>query len=258
MTILYHGTSEETARKALTEGLKPRRLTGTSNWRLKSQLDAVYLTNAYAPYYACSAIKRKGQKLGIVGVDIDRLSETLLRPDEDVVEQTTRSLTSADIPESADSEIQKTFAGLVAVGKDMGARTRYIRRHLSRLSGLWDFSLARMGTCSYQGTIPPDAITRISIYDTRSNPRMSIAIIDPSISVLNYQFMGDHYRLLTQWFFRPVTPKEYCSTKMAAMTRKFTTKAMRESDAQMLANRSGLEVIDNPNSHSPIKEEKET
>ena len=55
---LYHGTTEAVARKALREGLRTRSETGsTGNWQhtVSSPTDRVYLTEAYAPYFAHAA-----------------------------------------------------------------------------------------------------------------------------------------------------------------------------------------------------------
>lgn len=56
--FLYHGTSFENIERILHQGILPRRETKKSNWFMpdsndfESRNDAVYLSNAYAPYYA--------------------------------------------------------------------------------------------------------------------------------------------------------------------------------------------------------------
>ncbi|MGW8177299.1 MAG: hypothetical protein ACWGQW_00660, partial [bacterium] len=61
---LYHGTSARVARKAGQQGLKPRGKR-KSNWDVPSRSDLVYLTLAYAAYFAAVASKPK-EKWGIV------------------------------------------------------------------------------------------------------------------------------------------------------------------------------------------------
>jgi hypothetical protein len=108
---IYHGTTEKIGRQALTEGLKPRKLTGKSNWKhsVESNPSLVYLTTAYAPYYALQSIKKfKGEKIAIIEIETDLLDKTKLRPDEDFIEQATR-------------RDEKNGAGIV--GETMNKRT---------------------------------------------------------------------------------------------------------------------------------------
>ena len=77
-------------RQAKTEGLRPRKLTGKSNWKhiVESNPSLIYLTTAYAPYYAlCAVDGNKGEKIAIVEIETDLLNESNFRPDEDFIEQ---------------------------------------------------------------------------------------------------------------------------------------------------------------------------
>src|SRR6266568_7623655 len=88
--LLYHGTIADVARKALKEGLKPRKHHGKSNWEhtSESQPDCVYLTTCYAGYYAACA--SKGKLWGFIEVDTDLLDAKRFLPDEDFIEAAIR------------------------------------------------------------------------------------------------------------------------------------------------------------------------
>lgn len=95
---LYHGTTEAVARKALTEGLVPRGALGIeSTWDVESHPECIYLTNAYAGYFAANATEL-GDRWGIVEIDSEALCERYLLPDEDFLEQATRRF--LDAPDS--------------------------------------------------------------------------------------------------------------------------------------------------------------
>jgi hypothetical protein len=50
--ILFHGTTEENAKRIMKEGFMPDK---NCNWQLKSKPGFVYLSLAYAPFYANEA-----------------------------------------------------------------------------------------------------------------------------------------------------------------------------------------------------------
>lgn len=171
---LYHGTSETSARSALIDGLCPRG-SKKSNWEVESRNDLVYLTDAYAPYFAAQA-SEDGERWAIIEVDVDL--DNLL-PDEDFLEQATRG---SDIcPLSS-----------------MVARTSWFRRLLERFAHHAEDSLAGLGNAAHYGDIEPDFITRVVLFDPKVAPSIAMMSLDPSISILNYRFLGDKYRALTQ------------------------------------------------------------
>ena len=80
--ILYHGTSSRYLPEILEYGLQPREYTDVAgNWEgnIQSKPDLVYLTDAYALYYALAATKEH-EKLVVIQVDVP---EEELLPDED-------------------------------------------------------------------------------------------------------------------------------------------------------------------------------
>lgn len=178
--LLYHGTTETVARLALKEGLKPRgRRKG--NWEsCPSHPQAVYLTNAYAGYYAICAIK-PGERGAVIEIDETQLDPCKLAPDEDACEQLMR--------------------GRDGIKGTMIERTNYYRENLKQFRGQHKTSLRAMGTCAHLGKIPASAITRVAIFDPRKISITSCFFLDPCISILNYRLVGNKYRGLTKWLF---------------------------------------------------------
>jgi hypothetical protein len=194
---LYHGTTEAVARKAMKDGLKPRISTGKSNWKHTSESNPsmVYLTEAYAPYFAICAAE-KNEKLAIIEIDTEKLDEGLFYPDEDAIQQGT------------------TGNELGIKGKSPKARTRWIRDHLNRFQEYWKPSLHIIGNCAYKGIIPPSAITRV-VLNNRTNLKMEWQAIDPAITTMNYKFYGGKYRTLTQWYLgEKVTVEQWFSATL--------------------------------------------
>lgn len=199
---LYHGTSERAARQIMEEGLLPRsaRRDRKGNWNhtIISHKDAVYLTSAYALYFAIASTEdapelktgADGLRVAVIEVDTALLDEACLVPDEDVVEQSNRGRESPDLPPSYH-------------GWSMERRTRYWRKRLSGFSmtGAWRASLHAMGTCAHLGAISPSAITRVAFVPLRGAPNACAMAMDPTISILNYRFVGKKYRALTKWVF---------------------------------------------------------
>lgn len=178
--ILYHGTSGFVARKAVEDGLQPRRNHGVSNWKhtVESHPDCVYLTDIYGPYFAMTA--SKDGEMGLIEIDSDLLDTRQMVPDEDFLEQASRS---------------KVFHRK----RDMKARTTSLRKSLKQYSGLWRQSVQQLGTCAYYGAIPSSAITRVSVLKPESNPEIITMFSDPTITILNHRFCFDVYKMLTNW-----------------------------------------------------------
>ena len=231
--FLYHGTSETIARQALTRGLLPRNLSGVESvWDdYPSNPEFVYVTTAYAPYFALHAAG--DSKLGIVEIDLDCLDPDELYPDEDFLEQVTQG------------------KGPAPKGLTMEGRTNWYRDNLMNFQHHWADSLDGLGNAAHYGGIPASAITRISIYDPDSNPTITIMASDPAITIMNYRFLGSSkYRALTSWFMGdPVDPSDIDPTWMMLQLPDIPPmmKEHMEKFEQALQVTHGLEVIENPN-----------
>lgn len=199
--LVYHGTDAETARLAVETGILPRSMTGKSQWETESHPDHVYLTRLYAGYFGYKA--SKGGPIGIIEVDLDRLSPDNLYPDEDFVEQGLRAL----------GKVSKSIAG----DKYLRARTLAVRYQIERYKDCWAESLEALGNVAHRGVIPPSAITRVVIYDPLSNPVLTNMMLDPTITVLNSTLFGETYQRLTAWLMGdPVKPEELFWQYLAA------------------------------------------
>lgn len=222
---IYHGTSADVARRALTEGLLPRNDLGTEgNWTgtVKSRGDMVYLTAAYAPFFAAAAVEPR-EPWGVVEVELDDSDVPNLRPDEDFLEQATRGVG----PDH----------GLYIPGS-MEERTIVFRGALDALAECWEDSLKGISNIAHRGRIAPGKITRIALYDPSSNGLITMKALDPAITVLNYAIMGAGYRALCKWFFEPITPEEYDPLGLHAHLSPH-----REQFAEALNDRDGLTII---------------
>jgi len=185
---LYHGTSAAVARAALKEGLKPRSVTGKNNWKhtCESNAECVYLTDIYAPYFAMNAVG-DDDKAGVVEVETDLLNGKKLMPDEDWLEQATR-----------EHPVYGVEAG--NWGKTMEERTKRCRLLMTGNRHLWKNSVEGLGTCAHHGVIQRRAITRVAILDASKNRKLALAVIQPTICILNHRFCAENYRLLTRRF----------------------------------------------------------
>ncbi len=191
ISVLYHGTSEKCGRIALKEGLRPRGL-AKGNWEhsIPSHKDAVYLTNSYAPYYAMCAADVRDKLGAVIEINIHnlKLNPFKFAPDEDALEQ---------IGRDGMDKLPKSW--------EMKQRTLHYRNNLHKYSSMANAekSLKLLGNCCYMGDIPAEAITRVALIPIEE----FIMISDPTITLLNYHYMGNHYRALNEWIFTNELPK---------------------------------------------------
>lgn len=181
---LYHGTSSRHLDTILEHGLVPRGDT-PSNWPAASSAERVYLTNAYAMYFAQSSRKDRSEDLLVVEIDTDLLSDlSRLQADEDsawfvwhkgsMPARFCPPFTMTDNYEQA-----MHFSGILD--------------ELSEYGIGHEMSLELIGNCSHLGTIPPSAITKMVRYSASDGPWW-IAFHDPIVSPLNFRFNGSEYR----------------------------------------------------------------
>jgi hypothetical protein len=188
--LLYHGTSAAFLPEIRKDGLVPRGKK-KSNWsHSPSRTDCVYLTDAYAPYFAVMADDKKQEGCAIVEIDTDRLMfrDSFLLPDEDALEQVGR--------------------GHDSVPGDMGARTRWYKKNLTKYNGKgqWILSLKALGTCCHYGEIPVEAITRIAVTDPKKNADLLMQW-DVSVTLTNYRLLGDSYKRQMALLFHDPVPE---------------------------------------------------
>lgn len=180
---LYHGTSVKYLDKILKDGLEPRGK-GKGNWKhtIDSHPDVIYLTNAYAIYFAHIAAG-DGDDLVVLEIDTAKLNPLNLVPDEDFLEQATRK------------------TGPAPIGKSVKVRTGWYRRRLRDFALHWKDSIEHLGTCGHFGPIPAKAITRYATLPDARRYEIIMSGMDPMISLANYRIVGDRYRNWIRWLF---------------------------------------------------------
>lgn len=195
--LLYHGGDADRLDRILREGLRPRAKTLVKdNWKhsVSSNRQSVYLTTTYAFHFA--GMFKRGL---IIEVDRAKLDASLLFPDEDVLEQASRGLTSDEWPYVPPARV-----------KTMVQRTRYYRKMAPTMPGYTGTSLDMMGTVGYYGAIPASAFRRVFVIDWDKVPHiLRMQALDTMVSVLNYKVLADQHQALTRYFtLDPVLPHE--------------------------------------------------
>ncbi len=181
---LYHGTSSKYLEAILRDGLCPRRrMKGNWTHSVSSNSKAVYLTSVYSIYFAqCAVNDHAAEKLVVVEVDTDLLDQDLFAPDEDFLEQASRS--DENIP---------------VFGHPMKKRNVWFRTRMHmHYQHLWEKSISLMGVGAYFGIVHPAAFTRIAILPFDHPIRWSS---DPIVCPQNHHIMGGFYRNLTKHLF---------------------------------------------------------
>lgn len=182
--ILFHGTTAEIAKRSLNEGLLPRKMHGgKSHYAASSHPDAVYLTDAYAPYFAMNTGKNFNGAAVLV-IDTTGCNIANLVADEDALEQATRRIEGPDYPR---------------MDWDMMKRTNWFKMRQFEFAAKgydWRWSLKALGTCAYHGPIPKQAIKKIISWTDLEIAAQLMMIFDPTISIINYHVVGKRYRYL--------------------------------------------------------------
>jgi len=219
---LYHGTSSRHLGSVLKEGLKPRgRKKG--NWKsFPSRKDMVYLTNAYAPFFAIQGSKGKEKAL-VLEIDTDLLDFDRLYPDEDFIAQALAYQTKRPLDE-VHEEVKKELEGYQHLAMD---------------------SLERLGNCSHKGGVPASAISRYCLIDCVERADIGMMSMDPSISIMNYKFCGSKYRSVISWLFGDRDDFElgFGGNEVYIEMMEKCRPGFGKEVAEMFSNRKGIEVF---------------
>lgn len=190
---LYHGTSIQAASNILKWGIKPRNETQLGNWEeYPSHPGFVYMTTAYALYFAISAMKNDNDKCAIFEIDSDLLRQNRLCPDEDFIGQTRSKHEKISLKEATLESNPLDYRHLMVTD------TKTNRKN--PIEG-WVLSIQSLGNCCYHGKIPLNAITRWAEIDIIKNPYLTSLGLDPEISIINYFLMEKKYTSLMKHIF---------------------------------------------------------
>lgn len=171
---LYHGTTQSRAEKIMAEGFKldmRRRV-----WKKTAGANHgyIYLSSAYAPYYAaCAATKKDLPAIIKCGVD-----ERYLRPDEDFIMQ--------------------------ALGKNKYTQDELdaaYERADYQLSFNGQLSLDKLGVCA----AAPQHVTPLGV---QVLPRDIIMYWDTTISLQAFGLLGGYYSDLSNWVYQGKHPRD--------------------------------------------------
>jgi hypothetical protein len=180
---LAHGTSASLLEEILRNGLKPRG-DAVSHWgNCPSHRDRVYLTDAYAFYFAQNAAG--DDDLLIVEVEVDRAK---LVPDEDYLGQSSHG-----------TEWEDKYPGLIE--RTLAMRDAVDKMPRKQRIELAARSLAALGSAAHIGRIFPAAIRRMARVPAQMVPHIVMTECDPTISIRNYRFMGGYYRAFQKSLF---------------------------------------------------------
>lgn len=159
--ILFHGTSEANAKKIMKEGFRPDL---KYNWDVKSKKGFVYLSKAYAPFYAERSTR--SEKLALIKVSIDTQDAY---PEDDFV--------------------------MLASGKRKYTQKELDVVDLEEKKPDWEKSLKFMGNVAAH----PDKVKILGVrYFDRDGLLMKS---DPAITPENFAIMGSYYEKLSEWIF---------------------------------------------------------
>ena len=230
---VYHGTAEAHLASIMKVGLWPRGEEEHGNWsheNMESSPEAVYLTTAYGGYFA-NAAAEDGDRWVLVEIDTDLLDEFNLHPDEDFMEQASRGLGPDKLPQDWPEDF---------VDWTMKERTHYFRDRIWLFQKFWKDSLEGLGTCQYREHVPVEAFTKVVAYDPGSNMELTLLVLDPSITLLNFRILGGtKYRALTRW----LAGYEVTAEEVVGLTWEVTEQKHRDAYTELLARRDGLEVL---------------
>ncbi len=149
--MLFHGTTEANAKRIMKEGFKPDK---KYNWQIKSKPDFVYLSLAYAPFYA-NAANSKSRNRALIKVEV---KESALCPDDDFV--------------------------MYGLGKPKYTQADLNELDLEEYKWLSEKSLEYLGNVSAK----PEDITIIGcrVFDSSK----LLAVCDPAITPMNYMMVN--------------------------------------------------------------------
>jgi hypothetical protein len=225
-TRLYHGTTEHIAKSSPTKGLfrydvplidngKPRAIGASTP-------DGICLTDVYAGFMAFDTSMVK-ERWGLIEIDPDQLEDKHFVPHELFL-------------------LEKSKKKIDNIADHVKAIVDY-RAKLSAHHKVWKESLGSLGLCVYQGDIPAKAITKITIYDWKTNWFATREVFNASINSKHHKMQQNRHKLLTRWLMcEAIDPSEWVPEyqQMKAVDR--------DPISSGIINKSGLDIYYHPTS----------
>jgi len=180
----FHGTTENCLNSIEKHGLIPRGKRKGVWKEFPSATDRVYLTTAYAIYYATAAAtivkQRNGKKLRGVVIEVDPYPGNFVA-DEDALAQ--------------QRWMDEEFLWLNELSLE--DRTAFWRNNAPDYPGMAWWSQEALGTFAHMGKIPPSQIKKVVTFDITEDHLFGH---DPSITLMNYKMLGGRYEAALQLF----------------------------------------------------------
>ena len=160
----------------------------------------------------------------ILELDLARIDESRLYPDEDFIVQA--------ISQQSGKSIEDVHDGIRDALEDY-------QQHAM-------ISLEHLGNCSHKGGIPRVAVTRYCLIDWAARKDIGGIVLDPSISLMNYRFCGEKYRSIIAWLFGDRKDFEVGLGGNEAYIEivERCQPGYRKIVEDMFANRDGIEVME--------------
>ena len=218
---LYHGTSETIAKVSCIKGLSPYKVPvvedGVPRKILASTESCICLT-AECPGLMASEMVNSRERWGIIEIDASLLSSALFLPHE-------LFLTEKLKPRSEEEWLNKL------------AQTR---ENLVNNRHKWRNSMDEFCFCVYEGPIPLSAITRVAIYDPRSNPAITKAVVSAPFGTRFYKLNSHRQGMVVRWFMgEDISPEEWLGSSAYAKM----DHSAKNQISQVLRNKQGLDIF---------------
>ena len=245
---IVHGTSESALESILEHGLVPPEDRPWSEIRTDwgecpSRDDCVYVTTTYASLFASAASIGDLDRWAFIEVDLSELADHKVLPDEDFMEQATRTYIGRE--DEAPFEVPPQGLG-------MEERTAWFKDRLPEYWPWAEKSIEMIGNAAYRGTIGVEDFTRVTLFEATLAPAMAIMAMDSQVSIMNHMICSQRYQAITQWLLgREVDCLAMGSATMNAMLScpdpgdDFYKFAQREREAleRVTSRTDAIEVV---------------
>lgn len=218
---LFHGTTEIIAKGATVSGIKPYEVSPFDGGKPRSICASsggnICLTDVYGAFMAFDTCTPK-DRWGIIEIDVDKLDEKLFVPHE------------IFLLEKSKKKIENY--------KDHYQAVVDYRFKLLTNQKYWKDSFFSLGLCNYHGIIPPDAISKISIFDWRSNWFITREVVGATISSKFHKIQSERHMLINRWMMcDAIDPSEWVDNYSELNSQQ------REQISSGMVNKSGLDVF---------------